>query len=258
MLDPGRAGVALTCPVCDAPLSAREGALRCPDCRETVPVVDGIAHFPVDVGQPGVPPAFDALSRIYETPFWFPVVYRLLGGPRAPSDDRATLAGALDAVGDDVLDAACGTGRVTRYLARDAASVWGIDLSIEMLQRARRSAAREGLETVAFARMNAEDLRFAAEAFDSVICGWALHLFASIPTALAEMHRVLTPGGRLAGTTLSADAPLTLPGVQYALRRTIGARVFDGETLRTLFLEAGFRTVHLERYGAALFFSAEK
>ncbi|MDG5761524.1 methyltransferase domain-containing protein [Natronococcus sp. A-GB1] len=258
MADPIQTGVTPTCPACEAPLTSRADALHCPACSETVPVVDGIPRFPVAVEQSAGPPVFDALASIYETPLWFPVVYRVLGGPRAPIDDRSTIVEALDVAGGDVLDVACGTGRVTRVLAADAAAVWGIDLSLEMLRRARRDAMRDGHDNVVVARMNAEDLCFEDEAFEGVACGWALHLFADIPTTVAEIQRVLAPGGRFAGTTLSAESPLALPAAQYGLAQTIGAHVFDHEELRDLLLETGFRTVQLERYGAALFFSARK
>lgn len=257
MRDPDRTGVTLTCPRCEAALSARDRELRCDTCGESVPVVDGIPHFPVAAGST-VPSAFDALSSIYETRFWFPVVYRLIGGLRAPADDRSLLADALDGAGAEVLDVACGTGRFTRYIATDAAFVWGIDVSTGMVRRAQRYAARDGLDAIAFARMDAENLRFKEATFDGVSCCWALHLFGEIPTAVAEMYRVLTPDGRLVGTTLSRDWLLALPGARSVLRRTIGVRVFDREGLRDLLFDAGFTTVQFERYGAALFFSAEK
>ena len=258
MVDPTQTGVTPTCPACEAPLASRADALHCPACSETVPVVDGIPRFPAPVEQPASPSVFDALASIYETPLWFPTLYRLTGGPRAPIDDRATIVEALDVAGADVLDVACGTGRLTRVLAADAAAVWGIDLSLEMLRRAQRDAARDGRDNVVVARMNAEDLCFEDGAFEGVACGWALHLFADIPTTVAEIHRVLAPGGRVAGTTLSEDALLALPATQYGLKQTLGAHVFDRAALRDLLLETGFRTVQFERYGAALFFSATK
>ncbi|AGB38841.1 class I SAM-dependent methyltransferase [Natronococcus occultus] len=254
MVDPTQAGVTPTCPACEAALTVRAEALHCPACEETVPVVDGIARFPVSVEQSAVPPVFDALASIYETPLWFPVVYRVIGGPHAPIDDRARIVDALDVTGGDVLDVACGTGRLTRVLAADAAAVWGIDVSMGMVRRARR----DGRHNVVLAQMDAEDLRFEDGAFEGVACGWALHLFADIPTTVAEIHRVLAPDGRFAGTTLSADSLLALPAAQYGLAETIGAHVFDHEELRELLLETGFRTVQFERYGAALFFRATK
>ena len=247
-----------TCPACGGPVTRRDGALSCANCPESVPVVDGIPRYPVAVDRPAMPAVFDALAPIYETPMWFPVMYRLIGGPGAPADDRAAIADGLDAGGGDVLDVACGTGRFTRYVASEASVAWGIDVSDGMLRTAARRAERAGLGNVAFARMDAGDLRFESGRFDCVACCWALHLFPDRRTVLEEVGRVLKPGGRFAGTTLTDGSVLALPGAREGLGRTIGAHVFDSEELRTLLLEAGFTDVGLDRRGAALFFGASR
>lgn len=255
---------ALTCPACGASLTDRESALRCTACSETVPVVDDIPQFPVDVEGSDAPAIFDTLSSIYETPLWFPVMYRIIGGPFAPLDDREKVAELLDGDGESVfdehssavLDVACGTGRFTRYVADDAAIVWGIDVSEGMLQRARRYTERDGLENVQFARMDAENLQFEDSSFEGISCCWALHLFPDIPAVAEEISRVLEPGGRFAGTTLSGNYILSLPGAQQGIKQAIGARVFDRDELRELLSTAGFTDFCFERRGAALFFSA--
>ncbi len=248
----------LRCPSCGGNFDRHGGELRCVDCSEVVATVDGIAQFPVEFEESDTSALFDRLSSIYETPMWFPVMYRLVGGPFAPIDDRSTVAGFLDVEGSDVLDVACGTGRFARYVADEAAFVWGIDTSDGMLETARRYADRDGLVNVAFARMDATDLQFDEGSFDAVACCWALHLFPDVPGTLAEIHRVLEPDGRFAGTTLSEDGFLAVPGAKRGLRQSVGARVFDAEDLRMTFHEAGFSAVSFDRRGAALFFSARE
>ena len=248
----------LRCPACNGEFDRRGGALRCTDCAKVVPVVGGIPRFPVDADEGDTSAAFDRLSPIYETPLWFPVMYRLIGGPFAPIDDRSTVAGVLDADGSDVLDVACGTGRFTRYVADEAEFVWGIDTSDGMLKTAGRYADRDGLVNVAFARMDATDLQFAERAFDAVACCWALHLFPDVSGTLAEIHRVLRPGGRFAGTTLTEGGLLAIPGMSEGLGLSMGANAFDADDLRTTFHEAGFSAVSFDRRAAALFFSARR
>lgn len=257
MDDPGRERPLPTCPSCDHALAPRDGALECPDCGERVPVTDGVARFPVDVDGSALQGAFDHLAAVYETRVWFPVVYRAIAGSLSPDDDRATVAGHLDAAGGDVLDVACGTGRFTRHVAGEAAFAWGIDLSDGMLERARRYADRDGVGNVSFARMDAADLHFGDDAFDGVACCWALHLFPDVPAALSEVRRVLAPGGRFAGVTLTGGGPLGLPGARTAARRIPGVRTFDPGELRASLMDAGLATVEFERRGAALFFGAE-
>lgn len=248
---------ALRCPACGRTLTVSGELLRCRHCSATVPVVDGVHHFPVSVERPTVSRFFDRLSSIYETPLWFPAMYRAIGGPFAPADDRATVARLLDADGDELLDVACGTGRFTRYVAGSVAFAWGIDASAGMLRQAREYAERDGVENVWFARMAAEDLRFGPDSFDSVACCWALHLLPDVPAALREIRRVLRPGGRLVGTTLTDDHLLTPPGSRTWVRRAAGMRMFERRALRAALREVGFGTVEFERYGAALFFRAE-
>ncbi len=249
---------ALRCPSCEQSLVARDEALHCPACSESVPIVAGIPRFPVSLDDTAGPDVFEFLSPIYETPLWFPVVYRLIGGPFAPIDDRSMIAELLDPAGDDVLDVACGTGRFTRYVADEAAFVWGIDVSEEMLQQGRKYVDRDAAENVGFARMDATDLQFASEQFDSVACCWALHLFPDIPETVAEIHRVLKPQGTFAGTTITDTHVLSMPGVQYGLQQTVDPHVFDREELRELLHEVGFHGVEFERRGAALFFKATR
>lgn len=248
-----------TCPSCGHVLSRRPDSLQCPACSETVQIVDGIPHFPVDVDHDPTTTVFDALAWIYETPLWFPAMYRLIAGSPLPVDDRkrvAELLGGGD--GDHVLDMACGTGRFTRHVAPEVATVWGIDVSEGMLQRAHRYADRSGIENVRFARMDATDPHFEDGTFDRVACCWALHLFEDVPGTLEEVYRVLTPEGRFAGATLSEAYLLTVPGLQHGLRRTVGARVFEPEKLRASLSEAGFTSIEFDRRGAALFFRADK
>ncbi|MEW6271657.1 MAG: methyltransferase domain-containing protein [Thermodesulfobacteriota bacterium] len=92
----------------------------------------------------------------------------------------------------DALDAACGTGRHTEYLAARGHRVTGVDGSPEMLAKAR--------ERVPGADLRAGDLGalpFAAESFDLAVCALALTHLPDIGPPSAEMARVLRPDGRL-------------------------------------------------------------
>jgi len=110
------------------------------------------------------------------------------------------LARAAIAPGERVLDVACGTGLVTFAAARacgESGSVIGVDLSEQMIVTARRSAERDGITNVEFARMDAERLAFPDASFDVVLCALGLMYVPHPERALQEMRRVLRPGGRL-------------------------------------------------------------
>lgn len=90
------------------------------------------------------------------------------------------------------LDAACGTGRHTAYLAELGHEVIGVDTSSEMLARAREKVP-EGV----FHPADLQDLPLADDAVDLVVCAIALSHVADLDQALAEFVRVLRPNGHL-------------------------------------------------------------
>lgn len=254
------------CQRCNRRLSRRGETLECPNCATSAPIIDGIPRFPVPdaAGESSSEGVFDRLAPIYETPLWFRPLYRFVGGPGAPRDDRERLASLLDldlestADADQrVLDVACGTGRFTRYVAPDVGSVVGVDISTGMLERARRYASRDGIENVSFARMSADDLWLEADAFDRAVCSWALHLLPDVDAVLAELHRVLRSGGRFVGGVLVDAFVLDLPPVRAVARGALDAEPFDVDDLRTRLRAAGFSNLEFDRRGAALFFRAD-
>ncbi len=98
--------------------------------------------------------------------------------------------------GHTVLDVACGTGALTLAAAAIAGSqgrVTGLDANPEMLEVARRKAA-----DIDWQQGVAENLPFGDASFDAVVSQFGFMFFDDRPRALAEMMRVLKPGGRLA------------------------------------------------------------
>ena len=102
--------------------------------------------------------------------------------------------------GHRVLDVACGTGVVALTAARIGARVTGLDLTPELLARARENAQLADLE-VEWHEGDVEQLPFDDAAFDVVLSQYG-HIFAPRPeVAIAEMLRVLRPGGTIAFST---------------------------------------------------------
>jgi SAM-dependent methyltransferase len=102
--------------------------------------------------------------------------------------------------GQRVLDVACGTGVVAITAALRGAKVSGLDLTPELLERARENAKVGGVD-IDWREGDAEQLPFADGEFDVVLSQFG-HMFAPRPdVAIAEMLRVLKPGGTIAFST---------------------------------------------------------
>ncbi|MDO8735791.1 MAG: class I SAM-dependent methyltransferase [Thermoleophilia bacterium] len=139
---------------------------------------------------------FGRLSRLYD--FGIRNAFRWVGGEIA---FRCGIVEAADVrPGNHVLDVACGTGTLVGLLAScagpDGRAV-GLDFSEEMLEVARQKVRMEQVE---FVQGNAEEMPFEDASFDRVTASLAIHEMnrTGRENALAEMLRVLKPGGLVA------------------------------------------------------------
>lgn len=103
--------------------------------------------------------------------------------------------------GDDVLDLGSGSG-TDAFLAAvhvsDGASVTGLDMTDQQLEKARTLRDEAGMETVSFKHGYIEAIPFGDETFDVVISNGAINLSPEKPQVFEEAHRVLKTGGRFA------------------------------------------------------------
>ena len=117
--------------------------------------------------------------------------------------------------GDTVLDLCTGTGGVAIALARKFhGQVVGVDLSPEMLGHAQRNLQRTALTPrISLVLSRAEELPFQDHTFDAVCFTFLLRYVAEPLNALAEVVRVLKPGGRLASLEFGVPQRLVLRGM---------------------------------------------
>ena len=157
------------------------------------------------------------------------------------------------------LDVACGTGDFVRLLRSMGYRVIGGDFSLGMLT----ASDQAGLVQADAAR-----LPFADNSFDGLTCGFALRNFTSLPTVLAEMARVVRPGGRIALVEVARpEQPLIKAGHGFYFDHIvprIGAMVSDSDAykylpqstvylppepaLRSMLGEAGFRSIAVKYF----------
>src|SRR5579875_605465 len=157
----------------------------------------------------------------------------------------------VDAVGAEpgrVLDVACGPGIVSAALAPRAREVVALDITPEMLRKARERCEQAGLGNVSFREGSATDLPFDAAAFDTVVTRLSIHHFDQPRRAVAEMARVLRAGGRLvvADVVSSENAGESeLHNALEVVRDPSHARMLPASALAALVRDAGL-TVEAE------------
>jgi demethylmenaquinone methyltransferase/2-methoxy-6-polyprenyl-1,4-benzoquinol methylase len=134
----------------------------------------------------GVRTMFDRIAPVYD------LMNRVMTAGLDQRWRRATVR-AVVRPGDSVLDAACGTGALAVIAAKSGATVTGLDFSERMLERARRKAPElEWVEGDLLA------LPFPDATFDVATVGFGVRNVSDLERAIAELRRVLRPGGRLA------------------------------------------------------------
>ena len=166
-----------------------------------------------------------------------------MGVPLAASDERnrygiqlyhrtATQADLSD---KQVLEVSCGHGGGASYVVRTLrpASYTGLDLNADAIAFCRKRHSLPGLD---FVRGDAESLPFADESFDAVINVEASHGYPNFPRFLAEVARVLRPGGHFLYADFRArdGIPEWEAALADAPMRLLSERVINAEVLRGL------------------------
>jgi ubiquinone/menaquinone biosynthesis C-methylase UbiE len=149
-----------------------------------------------------------------------------------------------------ILEVAIGTGRNLPFYPAGAA-VTGIELSPAMLSIARRRAADLGVEAD-LRTGDAQALPFGEAAFDTVVCALSLCTIPDPATAIAEMRRVLVPGGRLLLLDHIGSSWPPIRAAQWLLEQVMVRAAGEHFTRRQLPLvrAAGFDIVEVERLKA--------
>jgi len=102
---------------------------------------------------------------------------------------------------DSVLDLACGTGVTTITARKTGAKVTGLDITPQLLVRAKQEASIAGIQDIDWKEGDAQDLPFSDNSFDVVLSSLG-HIFATIPdVTVHELVRVTKVGGRIAFAT---------------------------------------------------------
>jgi arsenite methyltransferase len=199
-------------------------------------------------------------ARLYESD----AVRWLLDGQLHPGGERLTLrlarlAGA--ARGQRVLDVACGSGGTVILLARalDCLAV-GVDLGARAIEEATGAARRAQLAgRASFMVGDAEALPLADASFDVALSECSLCTFPSKPRAIAEMARVVRPGGTIAIADVTADVDALPPPLRSAAARVACvADACSADEYAALLRDAGCEPLAIEPHDAELAATADR
>ena len=141
---------------------------------------------------------------------------------RVPETACASFAGVANpfslgalAAGERVLDLGSGAGTdslVASQMVGSDGSVTGVDMTLAMLDRARRAAGELGVANVTFVEGEAERLPFDDSSFDVAISNGVIDLVPDKDAVFSELYRVLVPGGRLQLADVTIQRPVSDEG----------------------------------------------
>ena len=117
--------------------------------------------------------------------------------------------------GERVLDLGCGASTdslVAVQMVGSEGRVTGIDMTVEMLAKARRAAAQIAAGNVEFVEGQIEHLPFPEESFEVVISNGVIDLVPDKDAVFSEIHRVLVPGGRIQIADVTIQNPVSEEG----------------------------------------------
>ena len=144
--------------------------------------------------------------------------------------DQRWKARAIEACGvrpgDRVIDLACGTGDLAYLAAGAGARVTGLDITGRMIALARRKAGSRRERAISAPNWIVGDmgaLPVASGAFDAVTTGYGLRNVPDLPRAIAEIHRVLRPGGRFVSLDFDRPESRWLRGVYLGYLTIVGS-----------------------------------
>jgi enediyne biosynthesis protein CalE5 len=174
--------------------------------------------------------------------------------------------------GNRVLDIATGIGEPAVTAAkrvRPNGKVVATDISSQMIVIAKSRAKSLGLDTIIeFREGDAEQLDLPKSSFDAILSRWGLMFLPNLPAALAEIRKLLVPGGRLSAAVWSTPSKVPFLDLAFStVRKQINApppppgtlgpfSLADPETLKRKFTEAGFKGVQIESFPVTFSFDS--
>ncbi|KAJ6791848.1 putative methyltransferase, chloroplastic isoform X1 [Iris pallida] len=244
----------LACPICYHPLiSTREETLtsslatnmECVTCKKAYVNNGQYLDLTISGGSKEFDETMPPSTELFRTPlvsFLYERGWRqnfVLGGFPGPEKEFEMAKEYLKpTVGGTVIDASCGSGLFSRLFAKSGlfSLVVALDFSENMLQQCDEFIKKEDIskENLILVRADISRLPFVTASVDAVHAGAALHCWPSPSAAVAEISRVLRPGGVFVATTFILDGFYPAVPILSAARQ-----VFTRATSQHLYMSEG-------------------
>lgn len=277
----------LACPICfdsltwhgDPGLSIEsipKSSLQCSTCKKTYSGKE--THLDLTVASGGIEydESMPMAVELFRTPLvsflyergWRENLSKPFGFPGVEKEFELVRDYLKPILGGNIVDASCGSGLFSRFFAKSGlfSLVVALDFSENMLRECYGFIKQEESfpkENLILVRADISRLPFVSSSVDAVHAGAALHCWPSPSTAVAEISRVLRPGGVFVASTYILDGPFSLiPFLDVArqnITRISSSHVFISEReLENLCRACGLVDFTCVRNGAFVMISARK
>ncbi|CAO2168998.1 unnamed protein product [Urochloa humidicola] len=270
----------LACPICYYPLtssgdqSGDASSLECSTCKKVYPNKQDYWDLTVAVGSTEYSESMPAATELFRTPlvsFLYERGWRqnfIWGGfPGLEREFEMAKTYLNPTIGGTIVDASCGSGLFSRLFVKSGlySLVVALDFSENMLKQCNEYVKQENIsdEILTLVRADISRLPFVSGSIDAVQAGAAIHCWPSPACAVAEISRVLRPGGVFVASTFVADViPPAIPilglGRPY-ISQVTGNNIFLSEVeLEDLCKACGLVNFKFVRSGFYIMFSATK
>ena len=178
---------------------------------------------------------WDKVSALYD-------IFEIIYNKRVYINTGKKVAEFIDS-SDMVLECACGTGAITKYISPKCKFIYATDFSNGMLKQTAKKC--KIFSNVKIQKADILNLEFKNQTFDKVVAGNVIHLLTAPDKALKELERVTKPGGKIIiptyingskGTSLLAVKFIELLGAKFN-------RQFDLNSYKDFFKNMGYENV---------------
>lgn len=182
-------------------------------------------------------------------------------------EESANEISSLTPATGKILEVAPGPGYLSIILAKQGYDVTGIDISADFIEICKKNAAEEGVK-ISFLQGSASDIKFEDSTFNSIICSAAFKNFKEPVKALAEMYRVIKPGGVALiidmnpnSTNLAQDEELKKLGsvgfdrlfLKFAYRTFLKVGAYSEQDITEMIKQAGISKFNIKSKGVSLY-----